>query len=255
MSINEQLSFSVSFGGNVKASATATINDTSVSVSGSVTFSKTTNVSGTISEVDEDKSIVYVIYKTVGIPDNTVLNVSFESVVNGELSSNFPRTVTTVTIVNNLATISFNVEADWRTEGDQYLTSKLLLPNGSIVQNTLVIRDTSKTPVINRLYYSLATDGTSPVTSVSEKQTVSLYMETANIPNGTVMPIAWSGTSADNDYLDARPTSVTINNNKGYVTFSTKPDYLTETTETCIATVTLPGPNGTRTATLNIINS
>ena len=61
MSINEQLSFSVSFGGNVKASATATINDTSVSVSGSVTFSKTTNVSGTISEVDEDESIVYII--------------------------------------------------------------------------------------------------------------------------------------------------------------------------------------------------
>ena len=235
--------------GTIRATKSLPVTDTSVSVSGSITFSKTTNVSGTINEVFEDESIVYVIYKTVDVPNNTILGISFEGLDAGDLIASFP---TTVTIVNNLATISFNVEADWRTEGDQYLTSKLLLPNGSIVQNTLVIRDTSKTPVINRLYYSTATDGTIPVTSVTEKQTVNLYMETTNIPNGTVMPIAWSGTSADNDFTAVRPANVTINNNKGVITFSTNPDYITETTETCIATITLPGANGTRAATLNI---
>lgn len=245
----ETLVMNVLRDGTIRATKSLPVADTSVSVSGSITFSRTTNVSGTINEVFEDESLVYVIYKTVDIPNNTILGISFEGVDDGDLIASFP---TTVTIVNNLATLSFKVVTDWLTEGDQYLTSKLLLPNGSIVQNTLAIRDTSKTPVIDKLYYSTATDGTVPVTSVTEKQTVSLYMETTNIPNGTVMPIAWTGTSADNDYLAARPTSVTINNNKGYVTFSTKPDYLTETTETCIATVTLPGTNGTRTATLNI---
>lgn len=248
----ETLTMNILHSSVLKATKSLIVADTSISISGSITFSSTTNVAGAINEVNEDETVVYVIYKTTDTPNGSVLGISFEGVENGDLIATFP---TTVTINNNLATLNFKVTKDWTTEGDQYLIAKMLLPNGSVVQNTLAIRDTSKTPVIDKLYYSTATDGTVPVTSIGESKKVHLYMETTNVPNGTVMNIGWSGTSTDDDYSVARPTTVTINNGKGYVTIDTKPDYINEVTETCIATVTLPGVNGTKSATINILDT
>lgn len=236
----------------IKASRSLTVADTSVSVSGSITFSKTTAATGAITEVDEDESTVYVLYKTVDIPNGTILGVSFEGLEAADIVANFP---TTVTINNNAAILNFKTVKDWTTEGDQFLLAKLLLPNGAIIQNTLAIRDSSKTPTIDKLIYSTTTDGTAPVTSVGEDSVVHLIFETTNIPNGTSLPIVWSGTANDADFNTVRPTSVSINGNKAYATLSIKGDYITETNETCIATVTLPGNNGTRAATLNIVDT
>ena len=105
------------------------------------------------------------------------------------------------------------------------------------------------------MYYSKTSTGTEPVTSIGEDQTVYLVFETTNMPNGTSMPIAWSGTAVAGDFEGARPTTVTINNGKGFVAIKTLADYINESTETCIATATLPGTNGTKAATLNILDT
>lgn len=236
----------------LKATKSLTVADTSISLSGSITYSTTTNITGAINEVNEDESVVYIIYKTTDVANGTILGTSFEGLIDGDLIATLP---TTVTIINNLATLNFKVTKDWTTEGDQNFISKLLLPNGAVVQNTLFIRDSSKTPVINSLYYSTTSSGTEPVTSIGENQKVYLCLETTNIPNGTIMPIVWSGTSTDNDYSVTRPVTVTVNNNMGYAAIDIKPDYINEATETCIATVTLPGVNGNKAATLNILDT
>lgn len=248
----ETLTLTVSVAGAVKASKALTIVDTSVSVSGAITFSKTTALAGAITEINEDETTVYVIYKTEDVPNGTVLGISFEGLENNDLIATFP---TTITLNNNLATTSFKVRKDWTTEGDQYLLAKLLMPNGAIVQNTLAIRDTSLTPVINKLIYSTTNTGSAPVATIGEDQTLYLVMETANIPDGTTMNIAWTGTADATDFDGVRPTSVTITANKGFVAIKTKADYASEATETCIATVTLPGTNGTTAATLSILDT
>lgn len=248
----EVLTLNALLSGVLKASRSLTVADTSVSISGSITFSKTSNVTGVITEVNEDESIVYILYNTVDIPNGTTLGISFEGLEKEDLIATFP---TTITLNNNQASLNFKVAKDWTTEGDQFFLAKLLLPNGAIIQNTLAIRDSSKTPVIDKLIYSTAIDGSEPVTSIGEDSTVYLIFETTNIPNGTILPIAWSGTANDADFSTVRPSSVVINNNKAYATLSIKGDYVNEGNETCIATITLPGNNGTRTANLTIVDT
>lgn len=249
----EILNMSVSYGGVIRTSKSLTVADTSVSVSGTITFSKTTLASGAVSVVDEDETTIYILYKTVDVPNNTVLGISFEGLESTDIVANFP---TTVTIINNAASTSFSINKDWVTEGDQYFLAKLLLPNGAVIQNTLTVRDSSKTPVIDKMFYHTAADNTMPITTIGEDVSMNLAIETTNIPTGTVMNIAWSGTSDASDYTGARPTTITVDSNgKGLIPFTTKPDYVSEATETCIATITLPGTNGTKSATLNIIDT
>lgn len=250
---NEVLTLVATLAGVNKTSKALTITDTSTSVSGSITFSKTTVISGATSEINEDDSTFYIIYTTVDIANGTVLGVSFEGLEALDYTGTLP---TTVTINSNKATISLKINKDWKTEGDQFLLAKLLLPNGAIVQNTLTIKDSSKTPTIDKMIYSTTSNGSVPVTSVTEDATVYLVIETTNIPDNTVMNVAWSGTSNADDFIGTRATTITVVGNKGFIPLVTNPDYVTETAnETCIATITLPGTNGTKAATLNISDS
>ncbi|TXG81940.1 MAG: hypothetical protein E6R13_05610 [Spirochaetes bacterium] len=247
----EVLSMTVLANGVGVTNASLSIADTSVSMSGAITFSTTTLVSDAVTQVNEDAGKIYIIFSTTDVPNNSVCGVAFTGQNATGITANFP---SYVTIVNNEAVLDFTTVADWLTEGDQTITATLLLPTGMVITNSLVIKDTSRTPIFSSFYYSSLANGSDTITQANEGDSVYLIGVTENIPDGTSLPISYSGTSNANDFNGTRPTAITVNGNKFSISYSIKNDFTSEGNETLIATITLPN-NTTRAATLNIIDT
>ena len=248
----QSINFTLTSGTTTLGNKSLTINDTSTSSNGFITFASNSSGSNVITEVNEDESNVWVIFTTVGVPNNTVTGVSFTGIDSSDIIGSFP---STVTVVNNKASVQFKVTADRITEGDETLTVRMLLPNGSIIQNSLIIKDTSATPNIKSLYYSRTLNGNDPVTNTNENTTVYAYIETENVPNGTALTLTWTGTANNADFSAARPATVTVTNNVATIPLNIIADYVSEGNETVILKVAIPETTVNKSATLNIIDT
>jgi hypothetical protein len=157
MPINEQLSFNVSFGGNVKASATTTINDTIqpeyeyMLVASNPSSTEITEIdiptytlASNKTSVNEGETITFTLSTTMldtgTIVPYTISDVSVSDISLPSLTGNF------ITDATGKATLTLSLIEDALTEGTETLTISI---NGQSATRSVTINDTSTTVIEN----------------------------------------------------------------------------------------------------------
>ena len=139
-----------------------------------------------------------------------------------------------ITITGGQATIQLQIKADAATEGleTHVLQLRTSSVTGTIVatSSTVIINDTSAAPS-TPISYSIVTSAT----SINEGQTLSVTINTTNVPNSTTLYWALSGTINSSDITDgATNGTVVINNNTATFSIPIKSDSITEGAETFV---------------------
>lgn len=221
--------------GTTVATGSLIINDTSVTPEYNIRFSSNSSGTGTITSTNEGATI-YLVVETKNVANNTKLYLKYASVTGTVNNDDFVGTrATEVTVVNNSAIVPVTLRNDLTAEGSETMRTSLMTGSvsGPVVDTTdLQINDTS-VPSFN-IYFSTNANGTGSVTGVNEGSTVYCVVETQGVADGTVLGLSYSLTSAD--FEGVVPTNVTINANKGIVSFTMKNDFLTEGNETLVVT-------------------
>ena len=203
------------------ASASTSINDTSVNVNYTLASSEGTTVT--------EGTAFTITLTTVGIADGTELGYTVSGInsadlTTGELSGIF-------TISSNSASADFEIAEDRLTEGLETFT--LSLDNGA-ASISIVITDSSLTPS-----FSLArSTGT-----VTEGNSVTIFVNTVNIEDGFSVPYTVTGINADDLSSGSLTGNVAISDNQGSVAFTLAEDITTEGAETLTFTISpdVPG--------------
>lgn len=254
MHINEQLSFSVSFGGNIKASATATINDTSrpayeYVLDGSnpssteitkidiPTYALATNATS----VNEGETVTFTLTTTM-LDTGTVVPYTVTGISAADLSSG-SLTGTFTTNASGTGTVSFTLANDNSSEGTETLTLTL---NGKAISKSVTINDTSVLlPTYNVGWYDDPTGANAKLNNVNEGDIIFLVVKTTNVPNGTGLVATLRGTGITvNDFSgNSLSDTIVINSNIGYMRCTLAADRTTEGNEMLTATITSGGTN------------
>lgn len=241
MPINEQLSFSVSFGGNVKASATATINDTSrpayeyMLVGSNPSTTEITEIdiptytlASNKTSVNEGETITFTLSTTM-LDTGTVVPWTVTGISAADLSSG-SMTGAFVTDSAGKATTTFVLTNDSLTEGTE---SMVLSLNGRSEFKEVDILNTSNVPTYTVGWYSDAS-GVNPISATNEGSSVYLVLKTTAVVDGTNFSVGLSGTNITiGDVASGTLVgSITINSNIGYLNLSFVNDLTTEGIET-----------------------
>lgn len=242
MPINEQLSFSVSFGGNVKASATATINDTSrpayeyMLVGSNPSTTEITEIdiptytlASNKTSVNEGETIIFTLSTTM-LDTGTVVPYTITGVALADLSSG-ALTGSFTTDATGKSVLQIQLANDNLTEGIETLTITL---NGKNISKSVTINDTSVlVPTYDTGWYDDPTGANSKLTSANEGDIIFLVIKTTNVPNGTSVNIQLEGNGINIDDFNGNSLNDTfaINNNIGYMRCVLADDVVTEDTE------------------------
>lgn len=209
----------------VSTSTTVTIKDTSKNLPTYV------SVTPSVTTLNEGQSVTFNV-TTNFVADGTVLNWVIEGVSGTINASDFTDNVLqgTLTIGANKAAVLRTLKNDLTTEGAESFRMKIYHPSDLLIpvltSVSVSVADTSRgIPT-----YALTTSG---ITSINEGSPLSLYVNTTNVDNGTVL--YWnvkylSGSTADD--FNAVSGIVTINSNTGTFTVTPKADNLLDGPET-----------------------
>lgn len=239
------------------------INDTSKAPVFNIQYSLSNITIGNIESVNEGVSF-YACVLTENVPNNTVLDVSYSGAIN---ASDIDGTLlTSVTINNSRGYIPIKMRLDQNSEGNEILTVNLALNGNRVATKNITINDTSTNPNAT-MKFSTNTSGSNTITSANEGAIVYLIVNTVDVANGTEFNVVYEGSATDNDFDNARPTSVKINNNGATITFNIKEDYLTDGDKTLtvrlihksnndeLASATLAIVDSSKTSTYDILFS
>lgn len=147
-------------------------------------FIETYNVSAASNAVNEGDTITITL-TTTNVDDNTSIDYTITGTVSSADLSGASLTGS-FTVVNNTASVVYNVTEDLTTEGVETLIFSL--DNGSD-STTVTILDSSTTPVPG---YTLS----SSKATVDEGESFTITLNTVNIPTGTVLPYTITGIQA-----------------------------------------------------------
>lgn len=215
------------------ARAVLTVNDTSRSPSAVVQFSSNTAGTASITQANEGTT-VYVFLSTTNINNGEFLDIAYSGTAT---QADFTNTLPTrVTVQNNQAMVTLNIAADVKTEGDELFVVRALYNGTQLHEGTLIIKDTSVNPSYN-LKFSTNSSGTDAVTRANEGQSIYLYLQTTNVPDGTILNVTYSGTTDPANDLSNYPRTLTVIGNQASGVVIIKADQLTEGEETLIAEV------------------
>jgi len=201
--------------GNVLASTTVTIIDTSL------TASYTVNPASFA--VNEGSSL------TVNVGGSNIVNGTYYWTINNVTTSSadFAAVNGLFTITNNVGSFLITTVADSLTEGNETFTISIRL--GNINGNILA---TSPTVTINDTSLSVPVFVITPAsTTVNEGSNLTLNISGSNIINGTYYWTVNNITTNNNDFVSTGG-SFSINNNSGSFSITTIADSLTEGNET-----------------------
>lgn len=263
MPINEQLSFSVSFGGNVKASASATINDTSrpayeyMLVGSNPSTTEITEIdiptyalASNKTSVNEGETIIFTLSTTMldtgTIIPFTITGITVADITADSLTGNF------VIDATGKASLTIVTIADYVTEVNMNMV--VTLDNLGISQS-VTLNDTSRTPSYDFGWYSDNT-GTNAINTTNEGDVLFLVIKTQNVNNGTVINISLTGSGVTTgDFVkNALTFPMTVNNNIAFVDLTTVADAITEGNEIVTATGVVGG-KGVGSASVTIIDT
>lgn len=215
------------------ARAVLTVNDTSRSPSASVQFASNTAGSAVITQANEGTT-VYAFLNTTNINNGEFLDIAYSGTAT---QADFTNTLPTrVTVQNNQAMITLNIAADVKTEGDETFVVRALYNGTQLAEKSLIIKDTSVNPSYN-LKFSTNSSGTDAVTRANEGQSVYLYLQTTNVPDGTALNVTYSGTADPTNDLSNYPRTLTVIGNQASGVVIIKADQKSEGEETLIAEV------------------
>lgn len=190
-------------------------------------FSASVNGTGTITETNEGTT-AHLVLSTLGYPEGKSFDISISGTgnsvgPNSEWASAPPTTITvgplSATQGRNIRTVAFNIGNDFTTDGNKTLTVTLRDPaagNVQVGQVAIVIKDTSKTPIVNSYWASDAL-GNTPITATAATGTVYYILETQNMANGSTIDLSWDTGSTypfSNLLIPPVPVAVTVNNNR-----------------------------------------
>lgn len=230
---------------------TLIIKDTSVNPSYNLKFSTNSSGTDTITRANEGAS-VYLYIETSNVADGTVLNITYTGTVNpADDFVNYPRSLT---VIGNRASGVIIIKADQLSEGEENVIAEVKNGTDTIGTAMLYINDTSASPSA-AIRFSTVSSGSNTVTQTNEGTTVYAIIETTNINNGTVINLTHSGSSTADDFVNTRASSVTINNNVGYIELQVKNDLLTEGEETYRLSAILPNGETVTSGELRIIDT
>ena len=221
------------------ARSVLTVNDSSRSPSGNLTFASNSSGTAEISQTNEGTT-VYLFVNTTNVANGEFIDLAYAgSATAQDFSNALP---TRVTINNNQAIVTLNVSADVKTEGDETFVVRALYNGRQITEKTLIIKDTSVNPSYN-LKFSTNSSGTDTITRANEGQSVYLYIETSNVADGTVLNAVYTGTVSPSDDFVNYPRSLTVVGNRASGVIIIKADQLSEGEENVIVEI----KNGTQT--------
>ena len=140
-------------------SKAVTINDTSLTPTYNVGWYSNSTGTTAITNANEG-STAYLVVKTTNVANGTVLPVTLSGT--GVNASDFSTGAMTgnITINNNIGYLTYTLANDLTTEGAETITATVKSGSTTVGTNTLVINDTSKTPVSTGI--ATFTVGTSP---------------------------------------------------------------------------------------------
>lgn len=245
---NETLSFTTSFMGTNRASASTTIVDTSYPMTYTSKWATTAAGTTTITETDEGKDVYFVI-DSDNVPDGTRGRVIIVSLGNSDTAAgvaDFDDYVysTDVVMSGGKAAVKVSIKADQLTENRESFYAALLNPEGGVLTNApLYINDTSKTPEPTYTigWYSSST-GTTPINTINEGSTAWLIINTTNVANGAVVECRVSGGVNTVDFTDSvLNRNVTISSNVGRTSFPISADNTAEGNETLTVSIYVGG--------------
>lgn len=215
------------------ARAVITVNDTSRTPSANVTFASNTAGTNTISQTNEGTTC-YAFINTSNVNNGEFIDIAYAG---SATADDFTNTLPTrVTVQNNQAMITLNVSADVKTEGDETFVMRALYNGTQIAEKSLIIRDTSVNPSYN-LKFSNNSSGTDAITRANEGQSVYLYLQTTNVPDGTVLNVLYSGTADAANDLTNYPRTLTVIGNQASGVVIISADQKSEGEETLIVEV------------------
>ena len=132
---------------------------------------------------------------------------------------------------SGIGTINITASEDMLTEGSESFT--LALTNGNVTgaQVTVAINDTSKSPALG-LKFSANSNGAGSITQVNEGSTAYLVVVVNNLSLPHTLTLTNTGTIADADLADPRPTSLIVDVSPKIVPYSFLNDMTTEGNQT-----------------------
>ena len=205
--------------GDAVASVTVPVNDTSNIPIASISVSATT--------ISEGDSVVFTV-NTQGIPNGGILywanigtNIASDFVDNTNLG--------TVTINNNVGTITRTLKNDLSTDGQKTIIIELKTVNNESlgVSSSVLVNDTSRSPPAT---YNISASSQ----LVNEGDTVVFTITTTNVSDGSTLYWTTRGATAA-DFSDNKISgSTVINNNTASITRTLVSDLTTEGNETII---------------------
>lgn len=245
---NETLSFTTSFMGTNRASASTTIVDTSYPMTYTSKWATTAAGTTTITETDEGKDVYFVI-DSDNVPDGTRGRVIIVSLGNSDTAAgvaDFDDYVysTDVVMSGGKAAVKVSIKADQLTENRESFYAALLNPEGGVLTHaSLYINDTSKTPAptYTAAWYS-SSAGTTQINSINEGSTAWLIVKTTSINDNHGLLVKLSGAAANfgdisGQITDTMESSVNIINGIGRLSVSINADNLTEGVESLTASI------------------
>lgn len=226
------------------ASGTIVVQDTSTSPTFQLKFTSNTSGTDTVTSINEG-AVAYAYLRTTNIPNGTTLQVQWGGTAT---DADFTSTrATSATVQNGIATVALSVKADTLTEGQETVTIAFLSAGTTVATGSIILNDTSVTPVYN-LRYSSNSSGTGTITATNEGATVYLVVETKNVANNTKLYLTYAsvtGTVNNDDFVGTRITEVTVVNNQAIVPMTLRNDLTTEGSEsmrTSLMTGSVSGP-------------
>lgn len=166
--------------------------------------------------------------------DNSINGANVRYLIQGISSSDIVQTLTgNITLTANIGYQDIEILRDSRTEGPE--TMKMVIPGTApLVSNIVAITDTSLDPTYNLQ---------SNVNVVNEGQSVKFYLETTNVPNGTIVPYVITNIDP-NDILNPMSGNLTINSNYSETVVNIQADLSNEGIEVLVFSIQGISPFG-----------
>lgn len=223
--------------------------DTSRSPTYTSKFTNQSNGQGQIAQANEG-TVVYLVISGDNLKEGTELQLRYYGQATAD---DFVSTLPTYTmIIGGQAIVQYSIKNDLRTEGNELFGVTVQSGGVTVTDASLIIIDTSIT-VGYDMYFSSTSAGNDRITSVSEGDTCYLMARTVGLADGTQLRLEYGGSAGADDFVNARPNTISVSGGLATTSYAIKNDRLSEGNESF--TVTLADVTDRPRASITILDT